>query len=319
MHPIRLLTPRQSASFAALTFPRYRHLLGNDKPLLVAVGAEVLGRPSGLALGWYNPKSETQTARVFSVQVTASYRRKGLGAALLARLEAELAERGAERVTGEFPDDRPATAATRALLDRSEWDEPRLDRLVCMTDLATIVEAPWMHDYVLPDGFEIFPWSELSEDEAARVAEWDHTQGREGEWDERGLATTWRPNVPFEYNSMGLRRGGEVVGWMLTDRVAPDTLRYDRLYVKHELRTAGLGVMLLAASIWANDEAEGHLSPSRRGVWQTLATNRPMIAFIRRRMAPYLTSLTDVYSVSKTLPTTDRHLPTDALAEPASA
>jgi GNAT superfamily N-acetyltransferase len=306
MYDMHLLDTHTAPAYAGLTFPRYRHLLKVEKDETVAVGVNVLGRPVGLALGWHRPAGET--ARVLSVRVAPNYRNQGLGTALLARLEAELARRRARQLQGEYQAGKATTPAVKALLAHAGWGTPRLARLVCMTNLETITKAPWMHDYTLPEGFETFLWPELTDADVAHLKQWWPEQCRLAlteDWEEESIAPFVEGRTVSEINSLGLRHRGQVVGWMLTDRVAPDTLRYDRLFVAHEFRRLGLGVMLLAASIWAHYRAEGHLTPSRRGVWQTQAANRPMIAFIRRRMAPYLTALTEVYTASKQL--TEHH------------
>jgi lantibiotic modifying enzyme len=118
---------------------------------------------------------------------------------------------------------------------------------------------------------------------------------------EAGLDPFLEGQPPFEsFNSLGLRYQDEVVGWIITKRAAPGIIRYDRLFVQQQFRKTARAVALLAESIRRQWEYEGHL-PGRGGVWRTNAGNAPMARFIKRRLGPYLTSMTETRSDSTDL------------------
>lgn len=299
MFDLHLLTPDQTLAYARFTAQRYRPWLTSGHDDVVAVGATWRGRPVGLALGTHTPGTAQATVRTVSVLPT--YRRRGIGTALLQRLEATLSTRGAAQVEGEYPDNA-AQPAVEALLARAGWGDRRLGRLIAVSELPVGIRAPWVH-YPLPEGFEVFPWHARTAHDEERLRTWWPEQLAQSDpaLHEERLAPDYGGRPALRLNSLGLRYDGEVVGWLLTHRTAPRALLHDRLFVAHALRHTGVGALLVGAAIRAHYAAEGACTPPHRFLCQTLGTNRPMLAFIRRRIRPYATSLTEVYTTSKAL------------------
>jgi hypothetical protein len=99
-------------------------------------------------------------------------------------------------------------------------------------------------------------------------------------------------------NSLGLRGMDGVVGWVITHRIAPATVRYTALFVDERVRRLGHGIALLAEAMRRQMGALGDDSVGTFGVW---LHNAPMIRFVRRRMAPYLISMAETRSARKQL------------------
>jgi GNAT superfamily N-acetyltransferase len=285
--------------FERLTFPHLQCWLREwDDEDTLAVGCSRFSEPVGLALASLYP--EARFARVRSVFAHADFRGKGLGTALLSRLEAELVREGYDHFSTEYGIGKPSTKAFERMLATLGWEAPSPHSLYCQVvgaDVPRLMNAPWMTQRRLPPEFSLFPWGELTGAEKERM---QARHAAEPIW-EVGLDPFSEGGPPYEsFNSLGLRYQGDVVGWIITERAAPGIIRYDRLFVQKKFRKTARGVALLAESIRRQWEHEGHL-PGRGGVWRTNAGNAPMACFIKRRLGPYLTSMTETYQAVKNL------------------
>ena len=101
--------------------------------------------------------------------------------------------------------------------------------LVCYASTANVVRARGLHltqmlDRLLarqPAHFEIFPWRLLTAQERAdvqRLIERDPLTRR--------FDPFFEDDQLEPLNSLGLRKAGEIAGWLTTHRIAPDTIRY---------------------------------------------------------------------------------------------
>src|SRR4051812_39527090 len=103
---VRLLRQADAPAAAGLTFPSFRHLLARPgDPSVVAVGAFHGCRPVGLALGVQPSGAPAHLASLF---VAKEHRGRGLGQALLAAAEEELARRGSRCLRLEYHTGMPA-------------------------------------------------------------------------------------------------------------------------------------------------------------------------------------------------------------------
>jgi GNAT superfamily N-acetyltransferase len=285
-------------AFSALTYPGYRDLLLDSEAgeRRFGVGYELFCQPVGLALASVD---DNNVAWLLSVLVLEEFRNKGIATDLLARLADEASRRGCTQLRTVYPAGKPATPALERLLQKQGWAPPRPRHLVCRSrgqDVERMMRAKWMNAYPLPAGFQLFPWAEATPEELARLPESlapDPTFKEE--------LSPFFGRQEFEAtNSLGLRYQGEIVGWMLTRRLAAGLILYDRLFVRQAFQRTGRGISLLAESIKRQYAHEGHL-PDKGGVWLTQAGNLPMVRFIKRRMAPYLTSILETNESYKEL------------------
>lgn len=301
MDLITVLTARTAPAYAPLTYPHFRPLLTEFveyQDTTLAVGYAVGGTPVGLALA--QVCADCESVHVRSVFVRAAFRGKGIGAALLARLEQEAAGQPYPWLNLEYPRDREETPYWERILARRGWQPPQTASLRCAVIGPEAVHAlladPWIQQPPsLPPGADLFLWDELAADERQRL---------EAQQDEAHYELGLEPMIgmrPYEpLNSLGLRYAGQVIGWMLTVRTAPGRLLYDRLFVEPEFRHTGWGITLLAEAIKRQYAVEGD-APEVGGVWRTRMDNRPMILFIKRRLGPYLTSLVEIATSTKDL------------------
>jgi len=152
--------------------------------------------------------------------------------------------------------------------------------LVGKTTTDTIANAPWMKRTSLPVAYRLFPWQEITSSE--RIALQQQTN-------------PWIPPMlmPFQHeqnleslNSLGLRYQGEIVGWMITHRLDPDTIRYTAGFVRPDLQKLGRFISLLANAIQIQIDAKIPYC-----IWTSPLEFSGMVHFVKKHMSPYLTSL----------------------------
>ena len=180
-------------------------------------------------------------AELLSLFVQAEYRNQGIATNLLNKIEQILAQRGCQKVTIVYMTGKPTTPVLEHLLQKYHWSKPESRMLVCKTDIR-ILNAPWIEMYEkLPSSFTIFPWCELTDRERATIQK----QQEQENWIREDL-------IPFKYEqdmealtSLGLRYQGQVVGWLISHRIAPDTIRYSCGWVKEDLQKTGCLLALI--------------------------------------------------------------------------
>jgi uncharacterized protein (TIGR03032 family) len=254
-----------------LTFPDVRRT-SRGRPLGEPLVAAVAGTPErlqGLALGHVKPG--TEQGEVISLWVPAEDRRRGIAAGLLEAMERGLASRGATAAELSFRAGWPSSKAMRRLVASLGWSgpEPRL-RLGTLDErmepTARRLRRP------LPQGYEIFPWVELTPAEKRDIVE---RQRREPwyppDFDPFALEDRLEPET-----SVGLRHVGEdgnarVVGWLVGHRVERDVVQHSRLWVEPGHRPLGEGLPLVIEAFLRQLDAG-----IRSGIFQADAANRKM-------------------------------------------
>ena len=117
--------------------------------------------------------------------------------------------------------------------------------LICKTD-RRIENAPWPTEIIWPDGFEVFPWVDLT---PADEEDMRRRQEEEDGWYPEYLKPFQVERLLEPANSVGLRHEGQVVGWMITHRTAPDTVQYTSLFLDRKVRGQGLALPLVAEAV----------------------------------------------------------------------
>jgi GNAT superfamily N-acetyltransferase len=270
---------------APLTFPSLakQNEAGSVKGQLVAVSALHQGKPVGLALAELN--TQDHSAKLLSLFVTPDHRRQGIGTTLLTQIEKVIAHQGGNQLEIAFQSDWAHVPTIEHMLQKHGWSPPRAWMMLYKGTMQGIAEANWLDRCRLPDDFEIFPWAELTGDERKAIIKQQETE----QWFPAKL-TPFQEEDRIEFlNSVGLRYRNEVVGWMITHRIAPDTIQYTSLFVRKDLQRLGRAIPLLAASI-----KRQMASDIPRGVCQVQIETKRMVDCIRRRILPYQTSLREL-------------------------
>lgn len=278
--------------YLEMTFPSYQPALQSVQfdDSIIAIGASVEQKPVGLGLARFYPEEEA--AIILSIFVEFPYRCQGIGTALLAYLEQVFKQRGCRYVELVYTSDQTTTPSLEHILKKAGWTPPELRVLICKAIKEQMIQASWLHKYSLPAGFTIFPWSDLTEAERSSILEKQNTQA----WYPEVLSPFLEEDKIEPLNSLGLRYQKEVIGWMITHRLAPDTIRYSSFFVKKELQKVGRGIPLLAESI--KIQCSSHIP---YGMWTVAKDNPAMLSFVKRRMASYMMSIKESRGVSKVL------------------
>jgi len=277
--------------YSSLTYPLYRSRLQTltIEGKTIAIGASVSDKPVGLVLAEILGDG---SAKVLSIFVEPNYRCLGIGAALLNTLEEELTLRDCTNLEIVYTLAKSTTLALERLLQKCNWPSAKPRMLICKTTTDDMINAPWMKLSRLPAAYEIFPWMEITPQERVALKK----QQEEKHW----MASD---AIPFDYeqdlepiNSIGLRYKGEVVGWLITHRTAPDTIRYTCSYVRPDIQRMGRIIPLYIRATQLQMEAG-----ISRGTWTVSLMHTSMIAFVKKHMRPYLISLEQSMGSSKSL------------------
>jgi GNAT superfamily N-acetyltransferase len=290
METIRRLEGFEGLPFLAMTFPFYRSLLESSSLAgnAIACGAFDSARPTGLALAGLLPNRHAQ---IVSLYVAPAERKRGLGGRLLRQLEAELVVAGCPSAEILYNAGGASTPALERILAASQWPAATPRTLICRAD-GRILNAQWFAEARLPREAQIFSWTEITPEERRSI-------------EDRQAAAPWVPDdlMPGNHeegleplNSLGLRYKGEVVGWMITHRLAPKLCRYTCSFMRADIERRLAIVPMYREAITRQGEYEGFDSI---GIWTVPYRHTRMADFVRNRMAPHLVSLETVMITSK--------------------
>lgn len=285
--------------WAGMTFPVYRPLLaalGSTNPATggrpVAHCATIDGRPAGLAVAEIAP-GESAAAELFSVFVTADHRGQGIGTRLVDGLEADLQRHGASRLEAVYMTGKPAIAAVERIFEKRGFATPERRKIVVRFTPEEAATTEWYGKARLPAGCEVFSWADLSPDELETLKR-THA---ETPWIDPDLEP-WRMSDRFDpVSSVGMRKDGQVVGWVINHPIGPKLLCFTTSFMRRDLARRGAIFSLYVASI---ERLKG------TGVVCTFVTSsvyESMVRFVLRRCAPYISFCGETRGVSKTLAT----------------
>lgn len=281
MYQFSLLTNAKAIFFDKLTYPLYRPLLKvlDTNSSILALGINLDSQPIGLGL----TTIKDHKAEILSLFIHPEHREKGLGKKLLSSLEIELQKRGCLQCEVVYVSNA-TTPTFEQILQQLNWNPPKLRMLVCQGFIENFKDLSWLRLYErLPSGYTIFPWIELTQPDRKFI--------QEQQSDFLGYPEILSPFYEEEsiepINSLGLRYENKVVGWMITHRVAFDTVRYTRLFVKKELQSLGRGLAILSKSIKLHLEK----IEAPKVVFTVEAHNIQMLLIVQKRLSPYLSSI----------------------------
>jgi GNAT superfamily N-acetyltransferase len=279
----RTLVPLEFSNFAGMTFSAYRQALneGQATDSVIALGAFSNSQPAGLALAQLG--GAKRPATLLSLFCTPALRRRGLGGGLLALMEDELRTRGAPSVACSWSSKLPGAAEFERLLHRRG-----------------IKKAPFFHPPIYDrieralSGSEIIPWSEVTKEERESI----RRRQKEKPWIPHDLVPDRLEAGYYPPTSAALRMHGEIVGWVITHRMAPAVIRYTCSFVRRDYARRGGVIMLYRDVIWRQVAT---LAKGTYGIWTVPYDHAEMADFARRRMGPYLRSLHETHGSEKSL------------------
>ena len=268
-----------------MTFPDHRGLL----PLIstgqttttgrqpFACVATLGDRPVGLALAQRAPTIPA-TAEVLSLFVDPAARGQGIGTAMLARLEDIALRHGSTELSGTYMTDRPNVEALERVLAKRGFDPPTVRMIVFKFAPEDAKKCAWYRRARMPAGATIFKWSELTREELVRLKQ----SQQQRRWIHPKLEP-WSGDPNFdEVSSVGMRKDGDVVGWVINHRLSPGVVTFSIAAMRPDLARLGASFALYVASLEALMGTD---------VLCTFVTNAEdfadMARFMLRRGAPF--------------------------------
>jgi GNAT superfamily N-acetyltransferase len=291
MYNFAILEQATAGKYEELTYPYYHRLLQQLSPetSVIAIGVELNSQPIGLILATYGNSSDGCTiyAKILSFFVVPSYRCQGLGKTLLDKMATELQKRRCSEVSLSYLES-PTSTSLEKILKNFHWSTPKVTALVCYATRTKLKQAsqPHLIEYLeklerkLSANYTIFPWRDLTAQERASI---------ESQMQTNSLTRRFNPFIEASkielLNSLGLRYEDRVIGWMITHRIAADTIRYSQLFVEPEFQPLSRSILMLIKSILIHVEKAPEVTTA---TWRTEINNTAMVNFIYRRLAPYL-------------------------------
>jgi GNAT superfamily N-acetyltransferase len=286
------------AAWDTMTFSTYRHLLSllgrgpvnaqDSRP--IACRALVDGRPAGLVLAQI-AAGHPSSAELLSMFVASDVRSQGIATRLLAGLEhAALVRHGVRQITGSYMTGKPTIPALERVFAKRGFSPPARRTVVLRFTPEEASHCEWYKKARLPPDSSIFPWTELSSDDRRQLRQ---SQAERG-WIPPELEP-WRCEEHFdEASSVGLRKAGEVVGWVINHQIAPHMVRFTTSFVRNDLARRGAIFPLYVAAFQ-------HLGPEMICTFVTAAQFESMVRFVLRRCAPFAGFSGETRGVTKDL------------------
>jgi GNAT superfamily N-acetyltransferase len=285
------LKPEDREDLELFTEPQFRCCFDGIEPFEISQAQIVaIGSPQvGLVLaGIYK---DLQMVMVYSI--VAKDNQEEQLAVLFEALENELQREGGGIAIFRFHDDGKRTIPLWNVLRKREWSEPEIFIIKYFLDYK--FNPPWLKKpKQFPRGFEKFPWKELTSEERANLL----SRLKEGEIPS-SISPFGVSEKDIEHmNSFGLRHNGRVIGWVVTNRVAPDTIGYLSFFIEPEYQHTGYSMRLLADAIEINKASNVTHAMFTINMDQSSVK---WINFIEKRLAPYAVDTAKIYQSRKRL------------------
>lgn len=232
---------QRALPYRAFTYPVYRARLaaveGTDALPAIAIAATVDGVPAGLI--YAHRGLPALPARILSLFVDGPHRRRGIGAALLVRLQELMQAAGEPLLTIEYPHLRHGEALARALA-RAGWPSSSVYSRHFRMSMSALADCDWIDRVRTPPRFALVPWDALPPGQIEAVdarAEPGfiphHAPGQRGASIARAC-------------SVAALDGEHIAGWSILDWQGESTLCFRSLYVRAAWRRFALGPALAA-------------------------------------------------------------------------
>lgn len=285
------LDAQEKDKYRALIPDSTLHRFLDAHPEHLAFGAVVDGQPVGILLATLVPV--LHLSEIQGLFVDPSQRNRGIATQLMQSLQLELIQEKFKLILFSYSSENSYVSILEHLLSKLHWGEVKINRIHCRFDGYTF-SPPWLQlQYSLPLDFHIFPWEELQPTEREKLIHREEHRFFPLE------ISPFKDETRIEMlNSLGLRHKGEVVGWIITHRIAEDLICYSALYVERRWQQSGIAIRLLCDAI--------NLQKESRIQWAELEVNVGLtesgwLRFVERRLIPYTTSVSYIKQSWKSL------------------
>lgn len=267
-----------------------RHYLSHPKALIFV--ASVDDQDIGFVLA--SVEDATRSSDIEAMAVIDSFQQRGIAGQLLKALEDALMERQCLVVTKLYEASKSTTPALEAVVASRGWKAPQRFLRRYHFHVPTFAPAWFQVTYPLPSGFEIISWTQVTEQERKHI----HHQYKQGTFPAMVYPLGHDVELIEPMNSLALRHRGELIGWMVTHRVAADTIRYAYFYVEDSVRHQGISVRMLIDAIRLQQTSD---IPKATFEIREARIDPQWKRFIIKRLAPYAEDKSEVRMVWKDL------------------
>jgi GNAT superfamily N-acetyltransferase len=293
---------RGETEAAGMTFAAYHHLLPlepterhpGDGKLIQPVGVVAFHeeRMVGLALAEI-PLSPGAFPEILSLFVRPQNRNQGVATALVASLETHLALRGCPRLEAVYMTGKPSVPAVERVFVKRGWDPPVPRTITVKFTPEEAATTAWYGRIPLRQNESIFPWRELTPAEREEI----QASNARAPWIAPGLEAWRHDSIGFDpVSSMGLRYRGQVVGWVINHRIAPDTVRLTCSFVRADLARRARILPLYTASLERLRATGCH-----NCIFVTPVSYGPMVEFVKTRCEQWVSFVGETRGVAKQL------------------
>lgn len=251
---------------------------------IIAFGATLENKPIGIVLATAHTK--VHTAIIHCLEVQSINALDSIEDDLLKYLTQKLIDLGTKLATFTYATNTKSANILERTFEKQHWKGPDPLIIHCLFKRSEFDPSWWYKKIPLDKDYEVFPWKNLREDEKKNLKH-RYEQGR-------------IPNYVYPFgkdqniieftNSLGLRYKGEVVGWMITHRTTPHTIRYSALYLEDDHKRTRYWLKLLIDSLrrhYENSNADfGELEINLNQI------PKGWLKFIEKRLFPYAKIIT---------------------------
>lgn len=264
-------------SYKHMTFPGMQYLLERTETenAVFAYTITYMNQPVGLSIGEINQQEES--AEILSLFVEPTHRNRGVSTQLVKFIEDEVKAKGCQHLAMTYLSGKPTTYSLERVLQKCHWAEPQVHEIIGKGHIDNVIKMPWVNkEGYFVNSYEIFPWSSLSNEEKMSI------QKQKDKIPQDLYPLQYMANME-RVNSIGLRYRGDVVGWLISHRIAPDTIRFTCSYIRHDLQKIGRNLGLMAEAIKRQHQAKIPYI-----IWTTPMHHQGMVEFTKKRISPFL-------------------------------
>lgn len=288
---LALLTPPVDPAFRDMTFPAYRHLVGEGvaPKLLGEAGAEPVravslglwehGTPAGLSLVVL-PLGRDGEPELLSVYVVRALRSRGFGKILVQAAEQTAREAGFASLKVTWTEGAPGSGWWEKVSLSRGWEPPQRRALSLLFFTEEVLRLPWLDRFPLREGCEIVPFSVVTTEEIEAL----RRSQEKKQWIASDLVPWRYLEAGFEERtSVALRTPDGIAGWVINHALSSQWLRFTCSYIRKDWGQRGRILPLFSASIHRMAEA-GFVY----GTFVAPAQHHTMVRFAERHVVPWV-------------------------------
>jgi GNAT superfamily N-acetyltransferase len=291
---LKTMSPALLESYSKLqihfmqSIPRPLDLFDPKNRQLYFIGASVSDRPAGLMIMSFS--QILKAADIKSLFIDESYRRQKIAGRMIQFAAEQLRSLNFKYIFATYPDHRDDTPIMESFFQKNGFSGKTMVFAEFMFEYSEFQPDWYRREYRWPPKFTAFPWTELTYYEAVKIRE-RYSQGAFP-----SAVYPFQEDPSFEpLNSFGLRHEGQLVGWLVTERISPDIISYGNLFIDHEFQSKGHSIHLLVDSLKIH-----YRNKIKWGMFKVniIQASGRWLKFIRRRLAPHADFIYEYYQTT---------------------